>query len=151
VYRPEVCPENPKLRAFTAWWKVNGPFPIKYLRGDTTDAEQRKLYAQGRTTPGKVVTNAPTAAKSAHGHSGALDAAPVRELFPNGAVKLIYLGDETDPAVRTEAQRRYEIMADIAETLFGLESGRHFPGLPDRPHLQDPEWVSRPLNEGVAP
>ena len=151
VHHAELCPENPKLRAFVEWWEVHGPFAIKLLRGNTTDAEQAKLYGQGRWLPGKVVTNAKTAAKSAHGHSGAIDAAPVRALFTNGNVRTIYLGDELEPSVRAEALARYRVMADIAETQFGLKSGRDFPGLADHPHLQDPEWESRPVSPGVAP
>lgn len=149
VHHAELCPDNAKLRAFVDWWKLHGPFAIKLLRGDTTDADQAKLYAQGRTLPGKVVTHAKTAAQSAHGHEAAIDAAPVRELFSNGNVRLIYLGDESDDGLRTEAERRYNVMADIAEAQFGLESGRNFPGLRDLPHLQDPEWASLPLTQGV--
>lgn len=151
VFYPELCPENPRLQAFVSWWSTSGPFPIKLLRGNTTDAEQLKLYTQGRWLPGRVVTNAKTASASAHGHGGAIDAAPVRELFTNGKVRLIYLGDEEDRAVRAEALRRLNIMADIAEKQFGLESGRNFPGLHDLPHLQDPEWESLPLADGVTP
>lgn len=151
VFYPELCPENPRLRAFVGWWALKGPFPIKLLRGTTTDAEQAKLYGQGRWLPGRIVTNAKTAAQSAHGHAAAIDAAPVRELFANGKVRLVYLGDEAEPAVRNEAVARYGVMADIAESQFGLQSGRNFPGLVDRPHLQDPDWEQLPLAEGVAP
>ena len=150
VHRPEVCPENPKLRAFVAWWEVQGPFAIKLLRGNTTDNEQLKLYGQGRWLPGKVVTNAKTAASSAHGHAAAIDAHPVRELYGNGKVKLIYLGDEPEEAVRAEALARFRAMADIAAQQFGIESGRDFPGLKDFPHLQDPDWKTLPLAPGVA-
>lgn len=161
VHHAELCPNNPKLRTFIAWWWHNGPFPIKILRGNATDESQELEYSKGRrklpdgtwivVNPKAVVTYALRAADSGHGHSGALDAAPVREVFSNGAVKLIYLGDEDDELVRAEGVRRYDVMADIAEKQFGLKSGRDFKHLVDRPHLQDPEWQSRPLNNGVAP
>ena len=150
VYRAEVCPENAKLKALVTWWAASGPFPIKLLRGVTTDAEQLKLYAQGRWLPGNVVTNAKKASSSAHGHSGGLDAHPVRELYANGNVKLIYLGTEADPAVRAEALARFKTYADLAEQRFGLKSGRDFPGLVDWPHLQDPDWETLPLSPGVT-
>lgn len=150
VHHPERCPGNPLLAAFVAWWQVHGPFAITITHGNRTDADQRKLYAQGRTVPGKVVTHARVAKESAHGHSGAFDALPVREAYASGGVRLVYLGDEADEAVRAEALRRLNIFADLAEA-HGLESGRDFPGLHDLPHVQDPDWETRPVNEGVAP
>lgn len=144
VHHAERCPANPKLLAFVKWWSEHGPFPITIVRGNTTDADQWALYQQGRTKPGKVVTNAASAGSSAHGHAAAFDAHPVRELYPSGGVKLIYLGDEEDEAVRAEALRLFSIYADLAEK-HGLESGRDFSGLEDWPHVQDPEWESLPL------
>lgn len=41
-----------------------------------TDERQRWLYAQGRTRPGAIVTNAPSAATSMHGHGLAVDLLP---------------------------------------------------------------------------
>jgi peptidoglycan LD-endopeptidase CwlK len=151
VFCAEVCPSNQKLLAFVRWWVKHGLFPLKLLCGNRTDAEQAKLYAQGRSAPGAVVTYAKRAKHSAHGHSGAIDVTPVRALFSNGRVSLVYLGDEDDVAVRAEALRRFGLMADIAEKQFGLEPGRNFPGLHDLPHIQDPAWRDRPLNKGVAP
>lgn len=151
VFHPELCPESARLRAFVGWWTAKGPFPIKLLRGNTTDAEQARLYGQGRWLPGTIVTNAKKASQSAHGHGAAIDAAPVREFFSNGKVRRIYLGDETEPAVRSEALARYRTYADIGERQFGLQSGRDFPGLADWPHLQEPEWESLPLVDGVSP
>lgn len=145
VHHAERCPPNPLLQAFIAWWQVSGPFPLVVTFGNRTEAEQLKLYAQGRSLPGKIVTWARTAAESAHGHSGAIDCQPVRQLNPAGGIALVYLGDESDPEVRAEAQRRLNIYADLGEQ-HGLESGRDFPGIHDTPHLQDPAWKSRPLN-----
>jgi hypothetical protein len=85
VHHAERCPENEKLQAFVAWWQQHGPFPIVITHGNRTDAEQWELYQQGRTKPGKIVTHAKSAEESAHGHSGAIDCQPVRELFPPAA------------------------------------------------------------------
>ncbi len=52
-------------------------FDILVVRGKESDAEAKRLYAQGRTTPGKIVTNAQDASQSAHGHAGAIDAVPL--------------------------------------------------------------------------
>jgi hypothetical protein len=145
VHHAERCPNNPKLRTFIEWWRLHGPFAITIVHGDRTEAEQLKLYAMGRTLPGKIVTHARSAAETAHGHSGAIDCQPVRELYPTGGVKSVYLGDEKDPAVRAEALRRLNIYADLVEE-HDLESGRDFPDLHDLPHAQDPDWKSRPLN-----
>jgi peptidoglycan L-alanyl-D-glutamate endopeptidase CwlK len=150
VHHAERCPNNPALQAFVAWWQVNGPFPIVIVYGDRNDKEQAELYAQGRTKPGKIVTHALRAKDSAHGHSGAIDCMPVRELYPNGGVKLVYLGDEADPVVRAQGRARLKRYVELVKQ-HGLESGDDFPGLHDGPHAQDPEWASRPLNEGVAP
>lgn len=145
VHHAERCPDNDRLKAFVDWWQRYGPFPITITHGNRTDAEQRKLYALGRTVPGKIVTHARTAADSAHGHSAAIDCLPVRELYVSGGVKLVYLGDEADETVRAEALRRLGIYADLAGE-HGLESGRDFPGLHDLPHVQDPDWKTRPVN-----
>lgn len=150
VHHAERCPSNEKLLAFVTWWATHGPFPIVLTHGDRTDEEQLALYELGRARPGKVVTHAKRAADSAHGHRSGMDAQPVRALYPNGAPKLVYLGDETDDEVRAEALRLLNIFADLVKE-HGLESGRDFPGLHDLPHAQDPAWKSRPLSKGVAP
>lgn len=145
VFHQERCPDNAKLKAFIAWWAQHGPFPLTIAYGNRSDAEQWELYQLGRTKPGKIVTNAKSAAESAHGHSAAIDCYPVREVYGNGMPKLVYMGDEADLVVRSEAKRRFEIYARLGKD-HGLESGLDFPGLHDAPHLQDPDWKSRPLN-----
>jgi peptidoglycan L-alanyl-D-glutamate endopeptidase CwlK len=144
VHHAERCPENQKLKALVAWWEKHGPFPIVIAYGNRTDAEQWALYQQGRTRPGRVVTNAKSAAESAHGHTGAIDCFPVRDLFPLGGVRTVYLGDEEDHIVRAQAVARLNVYVSIVKQ-FGLESGADFPGLHDLPHAQDPEWPSRPV------
>ena len=159
VKHKERCPPNTKLRAFIDWWDVHGPFAIVILRGTTTDQLQAGEYAKGRkelpdgswivVDKEAVVTHALRACDSAHGHAAGLDAHPVRELFPNGNVRLIYLGDEKDPAVRTEALRLFKVYDDLARG-HGLEAGDTFGTLVDRPHVQDPAWRMLPLAPGVT-
>ena len=48
------------------------PYTVKILSGGRTYAEQDALYAQGRTKPGKIVTNAP-AGSSNHNYGIAFD------------------------------------------------------------------------------
>lgn len=150
VHHAERCPDNEKLRKFVNWWQVNGPFAIKITRGVTNDLLQEELYAQGRTKPGSIVTNAKTAGSSAHGHDGAIDAHPVRELFASGGVKLIWTGSETEPAEKAECDRLFAEYIRLGKE-HGLESGENFPGLRDRPHLQDPNWHALPLTKGATP
>jgi hypothetical protein len=152
VYHSERCPPNSKLQTFISWWQLSGPFPIVIVTGSRTDAEQAADYAKGRTAPGIIVTNARLAKDSAHGHQAGIDCQPVRELYPSGGVKLVYLGDpkvET-PDIVAEAIRRLDEYDRIAKT-FGLETGEHYPGVCDRPHACDPDWKSLPVGPGVAP
>lgn len=79
--------------------------------------EQTALYAQGRTTPGKIVTNA-KAGQSWHNFGLAFDVVPV----VNGAA----VWDATSPL--------WEVIGKIGQSL-GLKWGRDFPK-PDRPHFE---------------
>ena len=47
--------------------------PVKVNEGFRSNARQAWLYAQGRTRPGKKVTNAPTSLTSWHGYGLAVD------------------------------------------------------------------------------
>jgi hypothetical protein len=143
VFHVERCPKNPKLQAFVAWWQIHGPFPIVITSGRRTDAEQWELYQQGRMRPGKIVTHAASAANSAHGHDGAIDCSPVRDIFPGGGVKTIYVGDEEDGFVRAQAAARLDEYVRLVKQ-HGLQSGVDFPGLHDLPHAEDPEWHTLP-------
>lgn len=144
VHHAERCPDNPKLIAFVEWWKQHGPFPIVITFGNRSDAEQWALYQQGRTKPGKIVTYAKSADESAHGHSGAIDCYPVRDTYLGGGVKTIFTGDEADEIVRAQAIARLDRLVTLVKQ-HGLESGDDFPGLHDKPHVQDPDWPSRPV------
>ena len=91
--------------------------------GRRTMAEQLKLYEQGRTAPGKVVTNA-RPGSSAHNFGLAADLAPMRR----------------DGRIWWEAPKAtWQTMADIAREL-GLTSGFYFTTIFDAPHVEDKTW-----------
>lgn len=93
-----------------------------------TMAEQRAIYAQGRTKPGKVVSNAP-AGYSAHNYGLAVDLAP--------------LIDMTKSTIDWNADRTiWKQMADLAVEM-GLVSGFYFRTIFDAPHVEDPEWKNQ--------
>lgn len=86
--------------------------------GLRTTKEQDALYAQGRTTPGKIVTNA-KGGQSHHNYGCAVD-----------FVRIIH-----DSA--SWAKDSYKILADEARKL-GLESGYYWTSFSDAPHVQLP-------------
>jgi len=70
-----VCPDfATKVRAASDALNAEGTF-ILVVSGLRTAAEQNALYAQGRTTPGKIVTNA-KAGQSMHNYGLAADIVP---------------------------------------------------------------------------
>ena len=83
------------------------------------DAEyQDQLYAQGRTKPGKVVTNA-KGGSSFHEYGVAIDFVPLVEGLP-----------------AWNDDKRYQQCAQIGKKC-GFEWGGDFKSFKDRPHLQD--------------
>lgn len=92
-------------------------FDIRVVSAYRSHAEQAKLYAQGRTASGKVVTNA-RAGSSFHNFGLALDLAP----FINGKI-------EWD-----EKKFDWSLIAKWAKAV-GLEAGANWKK-PDRPHVQ---------------
>lgn len=135
---------NAKLRAFLDWWEKNGTFDITIPKDGTvrTQAEQEALYAQGRTKPGKIITNASNVLTTAHGRGGALDVYPVRT-SALGLVLRIYTGDESDPADRAEAMKRFRLFGEAAER-FGLTWGGRWKSPVDSPHIEVTDWKSLP-------
>jgi len=79
--------------------------------------EQNELYAQGRTKPGKIVTNA-ICGKSAHNYKVAVDLVE----FKNG--KPIW------------ENPNWERIGQLGESV-GLEWGGRWKSFKDRPHFQD--------------
>ena len=92
------------------------------MRGCGTYAEQDELFAQGRTKPGKRVTNA-KGGESNHNFGVAFDVG----VFEGNA----YLDDS--PA--------YDAVGAIGASI-GLEWGGHWISLVDKPHFQlRPNWA----------
>lgn len=88
-----------------------------------TNSEQAKLYAQGRTAPGKVVTWA-NAGQSPHNYGLAMDVVPVRD------GKAIW--DASDEA--------WKIYGQVVRSE-GLEwAGDWVKKKREMPHCQMPEW-----------
>lgn len=81
--------------------------------------EQEKLYAQGRTAPGKIVTQA-AGGHSWHNFGLAVDLAIMEE---NGQIDW------------NAAHPAWQRMIQVGEML-GMYSGSHFRTFPDNPHFQ---------------
>jgi len=88
-----------------------------------TITEQNNLYAQGRTKPGNIVTNA-KGGQSAHNFGLAADLAPEKA---KGIV------DWNAPAPF------WEMMGNIA-IFHGLTWGGLFKSIKDLPHIEHPRW-----------
>ena len=90
-----------------------------------TVAEQDALYAQGRTRPGSIVTNAPGKSYSSYHQWGtAFD---------------IYRND--GKGAYNESGRFFERAGEIGAGL-GLEWGGNWKSIKDKPHFQLPDWGS---------
>lgn len=146
----------PLMQRFADAWQREGTFDLTVPEGggDRDDALQLVDFAKGRrqlddgtwviTNLAKVVTFARTAIDSAHGHRAAGDLHPVRTTFAtNGLPATVYMGDEEDPIVRTEALRLFQLLGEFAEA-HGFEWGGRFPHY-DGPHVQVPHWRTLPL------
>lgn len=93
------------------------------VSGERTYAEQAVLYAQGRTTPGNIVTNA-KAGQSMHNFACAMDFCKDKDTTRDGLQP-----DYSDPA--------YVILGEEASKL-GLEWGGTWKSIKDIPHIQLP-------------
>ena len=122
---------HPQLVLMVKAWEAQMPFHVLICSGVRTDAQQAALYAQGRTLPGKIVTNAPNAAESPHGrryfngeaYGCALDA--VRATEHGGA-----LWEDIDSLRQ---------MAEVSQRL-GMTWGGEWKHLKDWDHFELPEW-----------
>jgi peptidoglycan L-alanyl-D-glutamate endopeptidase CwlK len=112
--KPEVRPLAEKLIETALAQGINA----KVISGSRTYAEQDKLYAQGRTAPGKIVTKA-RGGYSWHNFGMAFDIG----IFSADGKK--YYGE-------SEA---YAICGKIGESL-GLDWGGSWSDFPDEPHFQ---------------
>ncbi|WP_426338412.1 M15 family metallopeptidase [Pseudoduganella sp. S-14] len=95
---------------------------IKVISGLRSFAEQDKLYAQGRTTPGKKVTNA-KGGQSNHNYGIAFDVG-------------VFDGPKYLPT-----SPKYKVVGGIGQEL-GLEWGGKWTTIVDEPHFQlRPDWA----------
>lgn len=92
-----------------------------------TKEEQDELYAQGRTKPGNIVTNA-RYPQSLHCWGVAFDIAPVKDLDGDGKLDAFY--DSPD----------WQKIGVIGERL-GLVWGGRWKSFPDRPHFELPGFT----------
>jgi len=92
---------------------------IRVVQGLRTWAEQDALYAQGRTVPGNIVTNAP-GGHSWHNLGCAVDCAPMN---PDGTVDW------------NASHPQWKRMEEVGVSL-GLTSGANWTRLVDAPHFQ---------------
>lgn len=100
---------------------------LKIKIGETlrTVAEQDDLYAQGRTKPGNIVTNAPGSSYSSYHQWGtAFD---------------IFRNDGT--GAYNESDGFFNRVGAIGVYL-GLEWGGNWKSIMDKPHFQLPDWGS---------
>jgi peptidoglycan L-alanyl-D-glutamate endopeptidase CwlK len=115
---------HPKFRpsAIQAWTEAQAAMPdnvqIIVIQGLRSFAESDALYAQGRTAPGPIVTNAP-AGESYHNYGLAFDFAMVT----NG---------KDDNVVGPHWMKVVEIMK-----AHGMTWGGDFPHLQDNPHFEN--------------
>lgn len=94
---------------------------VRVTQALRTIEEQDALYAQGRTAPGKIVTNAP-GGYSQHNFGLAVDVVPS---VPGDT----YIPDWNP------AHPSWQKMIALGESL-GLYSGSHFRTFPDAPHFE---------------
>ena len=119
---------HPRLQMLAAQLSEEcGMQGLKIAIGETfrTVAEQDALYAQGRTKPGHIVTNAPGSSYSSYHQWGtAFD---------------IYRND--GKGAYNETGRFFERVGAIGVAL-GLEWGGNWKSIVDKPHFQLPDWGS---------
>lgn len=98
-----------------------------------TVAEQDALYAQGRTKPGAIVTNAPGKSYSSmHQWGVAFDFYLNMDVDGDGR-----MGDDAF----NDSTGLFEKAGQIAKSL-GLEWGGDWTSIVDKPHIQLPDWGS---------
>lgn len=97
---------------------ANKGYQVKVISTLRNNKEQAEIYAQGRTKPGKIVTNAGPG-KSVHNFGCAFDIGIFRDGIYNPP----------------DADKYFDLIAPIGRTL-GLEWGGDWKSIKDRPHYQ---------------
>lgn len=95
---------------------------IRLTSGRRTIQQQNMLYAQGRTMPGRIVTNAKGGA-SPHNFGLAFDVVPIKDGKPDWNAPLAV----------------WDRIGELGKSL-GLTWGGDFKTLKDRPHFELPIW-----------
>jgi len=116
---------HPRLCAATVKAGVTLDFDVYVAEGSRSKERQDTLYAQGRTAPGSIVTNA-TADNSPHCFGLAVDLYPAcldGTFNPQGS-----FGD------------RFEKLAECMKSIPGVAWGGDWTSLKDRPHFEVENW-----------
>lgn len=123
---------SPRLAAFLAEARSLG-LPLRATEGRRDRERQTQLYAQGRSTPGSIVTTV-----------GPDDSAHVFGLAAD-------VGFETDGGgVDWNENRPWEQVGELAKK-HGLEWGGSWKGFVDRPHVQLSDWRTYRDGSGTSP
>lgn len=126
---PELVKKLKKLKSLC---KENG-ISIKFSEGYRTVAEQDALYAQGRTKPGNVVTNARGSSYSSQ-HQWGIAADFYLNMDIDGD------GDKKDDAFN-DVTNMFSRVGRLAEEV-GLSWGGNWTRILDKPHLYIGKWGS---------
>ena len=129
---------HPRLQKIAAAWiKACAVEGITVAISETlrTVAEQDALYAQGRTKPGNIVTNAKGSSyKSQHQWGIAFDFYLKMDVDGDGKI--------SDDAYN-DSKGHFKHAAEIGKKL-GLAWGGDWSSIVDKPHLYLPDWGSTP-------
>ena len=113
-----------------------GPLPWNYVAtcGQRSDALQTKDYAQGRTTPGPIITNAKPGDSAHEATPGGSRAVDFKVVLPDGSIT----EDENHPA--------WQAAIAAIRASKNLHSGADFPkevpGAPnDFDHVENYDWA----------
>jgi peptidoglycan L-alanyl-D-glutamate endopeptidase CwlK len=133
------------LQAIAESNRLPAGFTVKIIAGTRTYAEQDALYAQGRTTPGPIVTNA-AGGYSNHNFGIAFD---LGIFNPDGK----YIDDLPDVPgsgwTEANVSHSYRTLAPIGRSL-GLEWGGDWLSIDDEPHYELNPWPGQTENWKLA-
>ena len=119
---PEVIAQFESFIAEVQDIAVQKGFQYKVICGTRSWEEQARIYAQGRTAPGKIVSKAPPG-YSMHNFGLAIDCG----VFRGGA----YL-DESEPKTAAEMHKA----ASVVAAKHGIRWGGNFKSIVDTPHFE---------------
>lgn len=107
--------------------RLTGPYEMRYTHGYRSNKEQDAIYAQGRTTPGNIVTNA-KGGQSMHNYGLAVDFA----LFTRDGKKVVW---DTKSDFDKDGKADWMEVVEEAKKL-GFEWGGDWKNFVDSPHFQ---------------